>query len=161
MQQNTGIHRALQPVAKARTEVDEHSLVEETEAPADPQLGRMGRRPQRDQSQGFYVSVQAKFALAFMVSLAWTVVSTLLALPWLHDLAAVVSWPVAIFAVGGIAVLPGMMNAFLVTGLLLDRRPPRKPLLDYPAISILVAAYNEESSIADTLRSIAQQEYPG
>ena len=28
-------------------------------------------------------SVQAKFALAFMVSLAWTVVSTLLALPWL------------------------------------------------------------------------------
>ena len=90
-----------------------------------------------------------------MVSLVWTVVSTVLALPWLQDLAAVVSWPIAIFAVGGIAVLPGMMNAFLVTGLLLDRRPPRKPLVDYPAISILVAAYNEESSIADTLRSIA------
>ncbi len=105
--------------------------------------------------------MQAKFALAFVVSLAWTVVSTLLALPWLQDLAAVVSWPVAIFAVGGIAVLPGMMNAFLVTGLLLDRRPPRKPLVDYPAISILVAAYNEESSIADTLRSIAPQNYPG
>ena len=40
--------------------------------------------------------------------------------------------PVAVFAVGGIAVLPGMMNAFLVTGLLLDRRPPREPARGLP-----------------------------
>jgi len=161
VQQNTGTHRAIRTVAKAQPELFEPRPVDATEVPADPQRRRSDRLRQRSESRRHYIPVQAKFALAFIVSIVWTVVSTLLALPWLQDLAAIVSWPVAVFAVGGIAVLPGMMNAFLVTGLLLDRRPPRKPLLDYPPISILVAAYNEESSIADTLRSIAQQEYPG
>jgi len=54
-----------------------------------------------------------------------------------------------------------MMNAFLVAALLLDRRPRLKPLIEYPGISILVAAYNEQESIADTIKSIAQQQYPG
>jgi len=108
-----------------------------------------------------YLSVRMKFAAALLVSIAWTTFSVLLSLPWLQDLAHLASWPVAIFIVAGIAILPGMMNAFLVVGLLMDRRPPRKALVEYPGISILVAAYNEENSIADTLRSIAQQGYPG
>ena len=131
------------------------------EGPADPRVLQNDRPRQPSRPARFYIPVRAKFAAALAVSTVWTIVSTILALPWLQDLAAIVSWPVAIFAVGGIAVLPGMMNAFLVTGLLLDRRPQRKPLVDYPAISILVAAYNEESSIADTLKSIAAQNYPG
>jgi biofilm PGA synthesis N-glycosyltransferase PgaC len=112
-------------------------------------------------SRRAYLGVRAKFVTAFVVSIAWTAFSTVLSLPWLHDLANLAGWPLAIFIVGGIALLPGMMNAFLVTGLLLDRRPPRRELVDYPGISILVAAYNEESSIADTIRSLAEQRYPG
>jgi biofilm PGA synthesis N-glycosyltransferase PgaC len=108
-----------------------------------------------------YVSVRSKFVMALVVSSAWTALSTYMALPWLHDLAALATWPLAIFIVGGIAILPGMMNAFLVVSLLLDRRPARRRLLDYPGVTILVAAYNEESSIADTLRSIDHQQYPG
>jgi biofilm PGA synthesis N-glycosyltransferase PgaC len=161
VRQNTGIHRAIRPVAEARPEVVEPYLTDDTGTRTDARQPRSDIPRQHGELRRRYVPVQAKFAIALVVSCAWTVVSTVLALPWLQDLAAIVSWPVAIFAVGGIAVLPGMMNAFLVTGLLLDRRPPRKPLVDYPAISILVAAYNEESSIADTLRSIDQQQYPG
>jgi poly-beta-1,6-N-acetyl-D-glucosamine synthase len=162
VQQNTGLHRVLQldePAAAHRVAPRHHEPV----AVSDVELPSHEVRPDRQPvaSTGFYLSVRTKFAIAFTVSVAWTIVSTMLALPWLHDLAAIVSWPVAIFAVGGIAVLPGMMNAFLVTGLLLDKRPQRKKLIDYPAISILVAAYNEESSIADTLKSIAAQDYPG
>jgi len=159
--QNTGIHRVIRPAGEARPEVVEPYLADESAVQRDPRQLRKDSLRQRGELRRHYVPVQAKFALAFVVSIVWTVVSTLLALPWLQDLAAMVSWPVAVFAVGGIAVLPGMMNAFLVTGLLLDRRPQRRPLVDYPAISILVAAYNEESSIADTLRSIDQQKYPG
>jgi len=117
-------------------------------------------RPAR-QGRRAYLSVRAKFAIAFAASIAWTVASTVLAMPWLDDLASLAGWPLAVFIVAGIALLPGMMNAFLVTGLLLDRRPPRKELVDYPGLSILIAAYNEESSIADTLRSLAEQKYPG
>jgi biofilm PGA synthesis N-glycosyltransferase PgaC len=108
-----------------------------------------------------YLPVRAKFATAFCLSLAWTAFSTVMALPWLRDLAGLAGWPLAIFVVAGIALLPGMMNAFLVAALLLDRRPRLKPLIEYPGISILVAAYNEQASIADTLKSLARQQYPG
>lgn len=108
-----------------------------------------------------YVGVRTKFAVAMSASLAWTTLSTALSLPWLRDLAGLAGWPLAIFVVAGIALLPGMMNAFLVVGLLLDRRPRRRSLVDYPALSILIAAYNEQDSIADTIRSLAAQDYPG
>jgi biofilm PGA synthesis N-glycosyltransferase PgaC len=120
--------------------------------PADAGKGR---------SAGLYFSVRAKFAFALGLSAAWTVFSYFMAQPWIHDLATLVGLPLAYLIVAGIAIVPGMMNAFLVAALLVDRRPRRTPLLDYPAITILVAAYNEEASIADTLQSIEQQDYPG
>lgn len=53
------------------------------------------------------------------------------------------------------------MNSFAAISLMMDRRPRRKSLASYPGITILIAAYNEETSIADTLMSIARQDYPG
>lgn len=160
MQENTGQYRVLRADDQAAARCVEPALVDGLGAPADHGVRREVPRHQAGASRR-YLPVRTKFTIALAVSILWTIVSTILALPWLHDLAAIVSWPVAIFAVGGIAVLPGMMNAFLVAALLLDRRPPRRKLMDYPAISLLVAAYNEESSIADTLKSIAAQDYPG
>jgi len=46
-------------------------------------------------------------------------------------------------------------NDILIASILLDRRPTRTKPSRYPSVSILIAAYNEEASIADTLRSIA------
>lgn len=112
-------------------------------------------------SRRLYLSVPAKFSLALAFSTAWTVLSIYLSLPWLRDLAGLVGMPLAVFAVAGIAILPGMMNSFLVMALLVDRRPERSALGHYPGITILVAAYNEETAIADTLHSIEQQQYPG
>jgi biofilm PGA synthesis N-glycosyltransferase PgaC len=108
-----------------------------------------------------YLNVRSKFALALLVSLLWFALTAWLALPWMRDLAALVSWPVALFVVGGIALVPGLMNAFLAASLLLDRRPPRRSFEHYPGISILIAAYNEQHLIFDTLESIALQHYPG
>lgn len=112
-------------------------------------------------ARGRYLPIQAKFLFSLGVSAAWTTLSIYLSLPWLRDLATVVGLPVALFAVAGIAILPGMMNAFLVASLLVDRRPRRRPLAGYPGITVLVAAYNEAAAIADTLQSLEQQQYPG
>jgi biofilm PGA synthesis N-glycosyltransferase PgaC len=108
-----------------------------------------------------YLSVRVKFLLALFGALSWALLSVLLAHKWFGDLVTHVGLALAIFFIGGIAILPGFMNAFLLFSLLLDKRPPRKPLAQYPPLSILVAAYNEEASIADTITSIAAQHYPG
>src|SRR5437773_3492515 len=108
-----------------------------------------------------YVPVRIKFAVAVASSASWLALSTWLAWAWMHDLAGMAGWPLTIAIVAGIALIPGFMNAFLATSLLLDRRPARQRLVGYPTLSVLIAAYNEEGAIADTLRSLALQDYPG
>lgn len=131
-----------------------------------PQAPLAPSQPQQDDASGasswsVYLPVRAKFLVAISAGTAWLGLSVWLAIPWMRDLAHLTNWAVTIFAVGGIALVPGFMNAFLLSSLLMDRRPPRPPLAAYPGITILVAAYNEEDSIADTMLSIDRQRYPG
>ena len=109
----------------------------------------------------YYLGVRGKFVLALVASGAWLTLTVLIALPWIAELSSRIGVLLALLAVGGIALVPGFMNAFLIASLMLDRRPPRIAPSRYPSVSILIAAYNEEASIADTLRSIANQDYPG
>lgn len=109
----------------------------------------------------FYLGIRGKFAVALLTSGAWFALTVAIALPWIAELSGIVGTAFALLAVGGIALVPGFMNAFLIASLLLDRRPSRSKPSRYPSVSILIAAYNEEASIADTLRSIANQDYPG
>lgn len=110
---------------------------------------------------GIYLSVNTKFTIAVAGGLAWMILSTILAQPWLASLSHTIGAVPATFAICGIAIVPGFMNAFLLIGLGMDRRPEHAPLNHYPAISILIAAYNEAGSIEETVRSIALQCYPG
>jgi biofilm PGA synthesis N-glycosyltransferase PgaC len=114
-------------------------------------------RPKR----GIYLSVKAKFRIAIVGALAWMLLSTVLAQPWLEALSESIGMLPAVFAITGIAIIPGFMNAFLLVGLAMDRRPAHAPLNHYPPLSILIAAYDEAQSIEETVRSIALQNYPG
>jgi biofilm PGA synthesis N-glycosyltransferase PgaC len=96
-----------------------------------------------------------------LISVAWLAFSIYLSLPWLEDLSAIISLPLAIIVIGGIAYVPGYMNAFLVMSLLLDRQPPFKNQQPYDDITLLVAAFNEEESIFQTLSYVADQDYEG
>ena len=108
-----------------------------------------------------YLRVRSKFALAMLASLMWFALTAWIAWPWMKDLAALLSWPAALLIVGGIALVPGLMNAFLAASLMLDRRPRRRLFARYPGVSILIAAFNEEHLIFETLSSIALQDYAG
>ena len=107
-----------------------------------------------------YVSVKTKFFIALLSATLWALLSVYLAQYWFHELAGFIGIALAGLAILGIAIIPGFMNIFLVTSLLLDRRPPRVALEKYPPLTILIAAYNEATIIAKTLRSIALQDYP-
>lgn len=111
---------------------------------------------------GFYVSARTKFVIALVVAVAWMAFSLVAARPWVNQLSSIIGPAASWIVVAGIAILPGFMNAFLVTSLLLDRRPPiRVPTDHLPGITILIAAYNEQDNIASTIESIARQDYPG
>jgi poly-beta-1,6-N-acetyl-D-glucosamine synthase len=111
---------------------------------------------------GFYLPVVAKFALALTAGTLWMAFSIVVGLPWVAQLSSVIGAVPAWLVIAGIAILPGFMNAFLVTSLLLDRRPPiTTRAASMPGITILVAAFNEERHIAATIESIGRQHYPG
>lgn len=109
----------------------------------------------------FYLSVRVKFVLSITIAVVWTGLSIWLSQRWLNELALVVGWAGALIAIGFIAYVPGFMNAFLISTLLLDRKPPQRQISEYPGLTVLVAAYNEAAGIADTITSLARQDYAG
>ncbi len=108
-----------------------------------------------------YISVPAKFCIALSFAFAWVVLSVMVSRPWMQSLSEQTHPLFALFAITFIAYVPGFMNTFLVVSLLLDRRPSRRVPAEYPPVTILIAAYQEEAAIADTLRSVASANYPG
>ncbi len=108
-----------------------------------------------------YLKVNTKFQLALIVAILWAGFSLWASQFWFRDLSAVIGGFFAGFLILFIAIVPGFINAFMISSLFMDKRPIRKHLNSYPPISILISAYNEEAVIADTLESIAKQNYPG
>ena len=108
-----------------------------------------------------YFSVRFKFGVAIAVALLWTMFSVWLSGKWVAELGEATHPLFALFAITFIAYVPGFMNAFLVTTLLLDRRPIRRSPAVYPGVTVLIAAYNEADAIADTIESAAHEDYPG
>ena len=108
-----------------------------------------------------YLSVKLKFALALSFAFGWMGISIWLSMPWLGDLSHVIGPFLAYFFIAFIAIVPGFMNAFVAMALLLDKRPPVLADQAYPAVTILVAAFNEADSIASSLSGIFLQDYAG
>ena len=108
-----------------------------------------------------YIPVFAKFLLAQIGAILWVLFSFWIALPWIHNLDTVIGPILTVLIILGVAILPGYISGFVLFSTLLDRRPKIVEITDYPAVSVLIAAYNEESAITDTLKSVFGQHYPG
>lgn len=115
---------------------------------------------QNRKKSGIYFSVKLKFVIALIGAILWTAFSIWMAQNWMHDLSNLIGAFAAVFLIYGIAIIPGFMNSFAAISLMMDRRPKRQPLSEYPGITILIAAYNEAACIQDTLVSISLQHYP-
>jgi biofilm PGA synthesis N-glycosyltransferase PgaC len=110
-----------------------------------------------------YLTIRQKYIISLVLAFAWAGFSLWLAQGWIKELTALTNAWVTYLFVYGIAIIPGFMNMFLMSSLLMDKRPKRKdiPPVLYPDIAVLVAAYNEGTNIASTIESIAKQDYPG
>jgi biofilm PGA synthesis N-glycosyltransferase PgaC len=96
-----------------------------------------------------------------LITVAWFAFTVWASSFWFNALADSIGVAAAIFSIGGLALVPSAMNMFIVAGLLLDRRPPRRALARYPALSVLMYVRDQAQSIAQTIESIRRQEYPG
>ena len=121
--------------------------------------GKTLRRRQPEKRR-YYLPVKWKFILCTAFACIWISVSWFLAQHWLSDLAQVTGELPAAVIVFFIALLPGFLNAHILSSVILDRPPKLQLDLDFPKISLLVAAYNEEQNIAETIRGIKNQDYP-
>src|SRR6059058_5224111 len=109
----------------------------------------------------FYLHVRTRFLLSIAAGLVWAGLSAWIATGWTESLGRVVTLPVAILIIAGIAIIPGYLNVQLVSSLILDRPRPIEFDQEYPDVTLLVAAYNEEKRIRETLAYALQQDYPG
>jgi biofilm PGA synthesis N-glycosyltransferase PgaC len=137
--------------------------------PLDPELpvispngdGRPGPAKPPDQYRRFYIPLFLKLCFVAACSLGWVALSIWLAIPWIEQLSHSITLPGAIIVIGGIAIVPGYLNAHLVSSLLFDRPPPLRFDLEFPAITLVVACYNEAEGIEETLNYATAQDYPG
>ncbi len=103
----------------------------------------------------------SKMLICISISSSWIILCAILAIPWINDLSDLFGLTLSLLIVFGVALIPGWANAYLIAGLLLDRRPIYKPHTRLPPVSVLIAAYNEQECIFETLHSVARQQYTG
>ncbi len=114
-----------------------------------------------DHHRRFYIPLRLKLLLVAFFSLAWVGFSLWLAIPWIEELGKSITVPIAAALIAGIAIIPGYLNAHLISSLLIDKAPPLRFDVDFPAITLIVACFNEEDVIEETLDYATTQDYPG
>jgi biofilm PGA synthesis N-glycosyltransferase PgaC len=108
-----------------------------------------------------YIQLYLKLSVVVGCGLLWAGLSLWFAIPWIADLGESITLPLAIAVILGIAIIPGYLNANLIASLLIDRPPPLRFDLDFPATTVVIACFNEEETIEETLDYVAKQSYPG
>lgn len=105
--------------------------------------------------------VTRQFWISQAGAVVWILFSVWLSMPWLDRLINVVGIVPALLIIAGLAYIPGYLSVFTVLSLLQERPTPFVNENPTEPVTILIAALNEEKSIADTLKYVGQQDYTG
>ncbi|MGB9182663.1 MAG: glycosyltransferase [Solirubrobacteraceae bacterium] len=96
-----------------------------------------------------------------LLGIVWVGFSLWLSRTWIQTLGHDITLPLAVIVITGIALIPGYLNIQLISAILIDRPRPLTFEGVFPAITLMVAAYNEELAIAETLDYVLRTDYPG
>jgi poly-beta-1,6-N-acetyl-D-glucosamine synthase len=128
-----------------------------------PPIGRRRHAPPArvERPDGLYVPLKLRVVFTFAAGLLWLCFSVWLSRSWIRTLGQDITPPLAILVITGIALIPGYLNIQLLTSIIVDRPPPLRLDGDFPEVALLIAAYNEQYSIAETLDYAVEADYPG
>lgn len=101
-----------------------------------------------------------RYVAATVAAALWLSLSVGLTVSWVLQWANWVGLGLSIAVMALIAWVPGFMMIFTAVSVGSDRRRPPPALAQYPPLTVLVACYNEAATIAATLASILEQDYP-
>jgi biofilm PGA synthesis N-glycosyltransferase PgaC len=139
----------------------ESALVEIGPAPLDGRAAQLDVGGVAEEHRRLYVPLRARVLLTFIAGVLWMVFSTWLSRHWIAQLGRDLSLPLAIVVISGIALIPGYLNIQLLAAIVLDTPPRLRMDVEFPPVALLIAAYNEEESIAETLDYALRSEYGG
>jgi poly-beta-1,6-N-acetyl-D-glucosamine synthase len=114
-----------------------------------------------DQWRNFYIPLKVRVGLTFVLGLVWVCFSLWLSRGWIRTLGYDITTPLAILVITGIALIPGYLNIQLLSAIVLDRPRALRFDFQFPPAVLMIAAYNEEESIAETLNYALRTDYPG
>jgi biofilm PGA synthesis N-glycosyltransferase PgaC len=111
-----------------------------------------------------------RFAIAFPLTIAYLVFALVFTTPWRNDLQAeigpIAAWVITLM----LAYTPAFVIGFLCFTLIFTRYRPAAldpppagpwPAGEWPSVTILVAAWNEEATIAETIAGLGKLDYEG
>ena len=109
------------------------------------------------------------FGIAFALTLAWVAFSVYASQSWREDLESAIGPVMAWVIPTTLAYIPGLLIGFLAFTLITSRyrppslEPPPGPWQPgpWPAVTVIVAARNEEDAIVPTLERLGELSYPG
>jgi poly-beta-1,6-N-acetyl-D-glucosamine synthase len=122
---------------------------------------RKTRRRRRRARRRLYIPLRVRVLVTFAAGVSWLAFSTWVSRHWIAQLGTDISVPLAILVVSGIALIPGYLNIQLLTSIMLDRPPRLRMDVEFPPVVLLIAAYNEQGAIAETLDYALRSDYPG
>jgi len=101
-----------------------------------------------------------RFILSIALAALWVVISIWISIEWLREVKEVTSYFFMLFALTGIAFLPGFVIFFMYSSMMFDKRA-KVDLTKIVDTTVLIAAFNEESNILKPLLAIEEQKFNG
>jgi biofilm PGA synthesis N-glycosyltransferase PgaC len=117
--------------------------------------------PGVERRHSFYIPLKLRIALTMIAGVLWVGFSLWLSRGWIRTLGQDITLPLAFTVITGLALIPGYLNIQLLSSILLDRPRPLRFDVAFPDVALLIAAYNEQDSIAETLDYALAADYPG
>jgi biofilm PGA synthesis N-glycosyltransferase PgaC len=130
-----------------------------TARPGEP--ARLAAPAGAERRAGLYIPLKLRVVLTFVAGIAWVCFSLWLSQGWIRTLGHDITMPLAILVIVGIALIPGYLNIQLLSSILLDRPPRLRFDVEFPDVTLVIAAYNEERTIVETLDYATRADYPG
>ena len=101
------------------------------------------------------------FFISTIVSLFYFICSIFININWINDIACFFGYPLAIYLVTFIALIPGFIYLFMLISLLWNKKENVRKSKKEEDVTVLIPVYNAKRSIKETIDSIKNQEYCG